>query len=59
MSELVKKENLHERRTYLKGRFKGKYWALIDDELSDRKRENYYKIESMRVRLQQNEIASI
>lgn len=45
MSELVTIEISHERRTYVKGRFKGKYWALMDDEWSDGKRENYYNIE--------------
>jgi Ca2+/Na+ antiporter len=45
MSELVTIDISHERRTYLKGRFKGKYWALIDDQWSDGKRENYYNIE--------------
>ncbi|MBL7778461.1 MAG: hypothetical protein JNK66_09240 [Chitinophagales bacterium] len=45
MSELVIIEVSYERRTYLKGRFKGKYWALIDNEWSDGKRENYYNLE--------------
>jgi desulfoferrodoxin (superoxide reductase-like protein) len=45
MDEFVIVEISHERRTYLKGRFKGKYCALIDEEWSDEKRENYYNIE--------------
>ncbi len=33
-----------ERRTYVKGFFIGKYWAEIDFEKSDQRRENYYDL---------------
>lgn len=45
MSEFVIVEIPIERRTYIKGRFKGKFWALIDHERSDKKWENFYDIE--------------
>ncbi|MFN7540289.1 MAG: hypothetical protein ACK5RQ_09600 [Bacteroidota bacterium] len=45
MSDLITIEIPRERRTYIKGRFKGKYWGLIKEDLSDGNRENYYNIE--------------
>lgn len=45
MSEFKTIEVSTERKTYLKGRFKGKYWALLDPERSDGRRENFYDIE--------------
>lgn len=45
MSDLITIDIKHERKTYLKGRFKGKYWGLIKGDMSDGNRENYYNIE--------------
>ncbi|MBS1683513.1 MAG: hypothetical protein JSS76_02090 [Bacteroidetes bacterium] len=45
MSEPITIKRAIERRTYLKGKLKGKYWAYIDHARSDQKWENHYSIE--------------